>query len=172
MPLSRSPIGPGLLAGLLVAATALAGCSHHPAPAAAHGTPPPKVATGDNDENTTVLPPVTVAVRQGPHGAVMTDASGWTVYTFSADADGSPHCKGECANRWRPVVSRAGKPRPGTGTSTTALGSVLRTDGSYQVTFNGLPLYQFIGDTAPGQVNGSGRTEFGGSWSAAPPPAR
>jgi predicted lipoprotein with Yx(FWY)xxD motif len=167
------PRGIGLIAaGLLLAVSALSGCTIHPtSEAEPRSTSSPDVRTGDDDgTGATPLPPTVVVVRLGAAGQVLADASGFTVYTFSADRDGSPHCKGECAKRWRPVTSRAGKPKPGTGVAATAIGSIRRDDGTFQVTFNGMPLYQFAGDTAPGQENGSGRIEYGGSWSAAPPP--
>jgi predicted lipoprotein with Yx(FWY)xxD motif len=34
------------------------------------------------------------------------------------------------------------------------LGTITATDGSTQITLNGLPLYYFKGDSAPGDVNG------------------
>jgi len=46
------------------------------------------------------------------------------------------------------------------GTFTT----IKRSDGSTQETFNGHPLYTFVGDKAPGQANGNGLNAFGGVW--------
>ena len=49
-------------------------------------------------------------------------------------------------------------------TGTMAL--LKRTDGTYQVTYNGMPLYFYSGDTASEQTNGQG---VGGNWSIAKP---
>jgi len=51
---------------------------------------------------------------------------------------------------WPPVTgtAAAGQGLPGKVTTIT------RTDGSHQLTYNGHPLYTYIGDTAPGQARG------------------
>jgi hypothetical protein len=57
------------------------------------------------------------------------------------------------------VLSPAGGPPPrkpptgGTGVS-GKLATITRDDGSLQVTYNGLPLYFFANDKAPGDANG------------------
>ena len=43
-------------------------------------------------------------------------------------------------------------------------GTIKRSDGSTQLTFDGHPLYTFVGDTAPGQAKGNGLNAFGGLW--------
>ena len=57
-------------------------------------------------------------------------------------------------------------PEPSNGASAAKLGIVERKDGSKQVTYAGQPLYAFGGDKSPGQANGNGASEFGGTWSA------
>jgi len=44
------------------------------------------------------------------------------------------------------------------------LGVVLRNDMTYQVTYNGWPLYYFVRDMQPGEVNGHGSRGFGALW--------
>jgi predicted lipoprotein with Yx(FWY)xxD motif len=41
---------------------------------------------------------------------------------------------------------------------------ITRSDGSKQATYNGHPLYTYIGDTAPGQAKGNGLNLSGGVW--------
>ena len=43
-------------------------------------------------------------------------------------------------------------------------GTIKRSNGSLQATFDGHPLYAFVGDTAPGQAKGNGLNLSGGLW--------
>jgi predicted lipoprotein with Yx(FWY)xxD motif len=152
------------LAGLVAA-----GCS---GPRSGPGGGPPRPSTGavgaspDDDEHQ--IPPARPVVVE-LHGAVLTDAAGLTLYTFSADGPLAPRCTGVCAQRWRPATSAGGKPQAGAGVSAADIGSVRRDDGSYQVTYHAAPLYYFTGDARAGDRDGSDREEFGGRWSCAPP---
>lgn len=85
-------------------------------------------------------------------GRVLT-ADGMTVYVYTRDAPRRTNCYDICAMNWPPLlVTRTpalGAPFPG------RFGSVTRTDGAKQLTYNGLPLYLYIED-APrtDQTNG------------------
>jgi hypothetical protein len=46
------------------------------------------------------------------------------------------------------------------------LGTTEREDGTTQVTYNGRPLYGFIGDKSPGEANGNEVDAFGAEWFA------
>ena len=54
-------------------------------------------------------------------------------------------------------------PATASGVSGT-FGTIKRADGSVQATFDGHPLYAFVGDTAPGQNKGNGLNAAGGLW--------
>jgi predicted lipoprotein with Yx(FWY)xxD motif len=56
-----------------------------------------------------------------------------------------------------------GSPKAGTGV-TGRLGTIRRSDGSLQATYNGHPLYSYIGDSAPGQAKGNNLNLNGGLW--------
>jgi hypothetical protein len=43
-------------------------------------------------------------------------------------------------------------------------GTIKRSDGSTQATFDGHPLYTYVGDTSPGQAKGNGLNASGGLW--------
>ncbi len=111
-----------------------------PAPAAAGGT--------------------TVEARAaGNAGTVLVAGSnGMTVYTFAQDVtnSGTSACTGACLARWPALTVPAGSsPVAGAGVTGT-LGTITRTDdGALQVTYNGLPLYFFANDKAPGDTNGN-----------------
>lgn len=46
----------------------------------------------------------------------------------------------------------------------SAIGTVEREDGATQVTFRGHPLYYFVNDVLPGEVNCQAVAQFGGTW--------
>ena len=69
------------------------------------------------------------------------------------------NCNGTCAQNWPPVKGPATAP----GIKGT-FGTIKRSDGSVQATFDGHPLYTFVGDTAPGQNKGNGLNAAGGLW--------
>jgi predicted lipoprotein with Yx(FWY)xxD motif len=93
----------------------------------------------------------------GTIGIVLVDgATGMTVYIFMKDVkdSGKSVCTGDCLVTWPALsVPAGGSPTPGTGVTGT-LGTITRDDGTLQVTYNGLPLYFFKNDQAPGDANG------------------
>jgi predicted lipoprotein with Yx(FWY)xxD motif len=90
---------------------------------------------------------------------VLTNAAGFTLYSFVPDTPTTSHCNGTCAQNWPPV------PGPATAAGITGtFGAIKRSDGSVQCTFDGHPLYTFAGDTAPGQNKGNGLNAAGGLW--------
>lgn len=91
---------------------------------------------------------------------VLTDSKGFTLYWFVPDTSTTSKCYGECAKFWPPTT---GPVIAGSGVTGT-LGTITRTNGSTQATWNGHPLYTFTGDTAPGQANGNGKNLSGGVW--------
>jgi predicted lipoprotein with Yx(FWY)xxD motif len=91
---------------------------------------------------------------------VLTNAKGFTLYWFVPDTSTTSHCTGSCARYWPPVKGPA---TAGSGVTGT-LGTITRPDGSTQVTYNGHPLYSYVGDTAPGQNRGNGLNLSGGVW--------
>jgi predicted lipoprotein with Yx(FWY)xxD motif len=90
------------------------------------------------------------------------------VYLFKADVAARSACSGACAAAWPPLQA-TGKPTAGSRLSASKLGAITRSDGNRQVTYNGHPLYLFIKDKKPGDVNGQGVTAFGAAWFALTP---
>ena len=91
---------------------------------------------------------------------VLTNAGGFTLYWFAPDTPTSSTCYRTCAGYWPPVT---GTPTAGPGVTGT-LGTIKRSDGTTQITYNGHPLYTYVGDTAPGQAFGNNLNLNGGLW--------
>jgi predicted lipoprotein with Yx(FWY)xxD motif len=94
---------------------------------------------------------------------VLVDAQGLTLYHLSGEQSGKWICTSSaCVKVWRPLAAPAGGAPSG---SVGSLGRVKRPNGAMQVTFKGMPLYTFVGDTKPGEAKGQGIKDVG-VWSA------
>jgi predicted lipoprotein with Yx(FWY)xxD motif len=94
---------------------------------------------------------------------VLTDASGMTLYSLSAEQNGKFICtSAPCTQAWHALSA----PSSGTPAGVALLGTVTRPDGTRQVTYKGLPLYTFAQDQRPGDAKGQGFKDVG-TWSAA-----
>ena len=135
------------LSAAAAAAVALAACSSSGAPSAG-GSRSPAAATA-------------VSVKTAKIGSemVLINANGFTLYAFSPDTHTTSKCNGKCATVWPPVKG----PVTADGIKGT-FGTITRSDGSVQATFDGHPLYAYVGDKAPGQANGNGLNAAGGLW--------
>jgi predicted lipoprotein with Yx(FWY)xxD motif len=91
---------------------------------------------------------------------VLTNSQGLTLYLFAPDSATASKCYGSCAAYWPPVK---GPLTAGPGVTGT-IGTITRTDGSLQATYDGHPLYTYIGDSAPGQDHGNNLDINGGFW--------
>jgi predicted lipoprotein with Yx(FWY)xxD motif len=95
------------------------------------------------------------------HGtAVLANARGHTLYWFAPDTPTASHCTSTCAAYWPPVIGSASTDLKVVGTFATAK----RSNGALQVTYNGHPLYTYVGDSAPGQASGNDIKLNGGFW--------
>ena len=130
-------------AAMAVAALALLGV------AVAGASPPAPAGTGA-DLKTTVIGGATV----------LTNARGFTLYWFAPDTPTTSKCYGSCAAYWPPVTGTV----PASPGLPGRIGTITRTSGSRQLTYNGHPLYTYIGDTAPRQAKGNNLDLNGGLW--------
>src|SRR6202047_2381614 len=89
---------------------------------------------------------------------LLTNANGLTLYWFAPDTSTKSACYGSRGAYWPPV---AGTPSAGPGVTGT-LGTINRTDGTKQATYDGHPLYTYIGDSAPGTASGNNLNLNGG----------
>jgi predicted lipoprotein with Yx(FWY)xxD motif len=91
-------------------------------------------------------------------GMVLTGPNGMTLYTHAGDTATSSSCTGGCATAWPPLETK-GQPTAQAGV-TGQLGTLTRPDGATQVTYGGLPLYYWQGDTKAGDATGNGVEGF------------
>ena len=101
-------------------------------------------------------------------GMILVDGNGRTLYLFEKDQSNQSACAGACVAAW-PVDQSSATPKAGSGVTASMLGTIKRSDGSTQVTYNKHPLYYFQGDSGAGQHNGQGVDAFGATWYAVTP---
>ena len=145
-----------LLAVLAVAATAavLAACSSSASSSSSAGS-----SSGTSGSSPAAATAGSLKTATIAGVTVLTNASGFTLYSFAPDTSTTSKCNGACAQNWPPVTG----PVTAAGVTGT-FGTIKRADGSVQATFDGHPLYAFVGDTGPGQAKGNGLNAAGGLW--------
>jgi predicted lipoprotein with Yx(FWY)xxD motif len=153
-------------AALPLVALAVAGCGGGGGAATAK-TPTPKT-TAASPPKTTVARAAAVRVARTGLGKILVDSQGRTLYLFKKDSGMKSACTGACAAAWPPLRA-TGKPTVGAGAKASLVGTISRSDGHPQVTYNGHPLYTFVMDTKPGDTKGEGLTAFGAAWFAVSP---
>jgi predicted lipoprotein with Yx(FWY)xxD motif len=141
-------------AGLAAAAMIAAGCASSASPASS--------PSGGGTTHTGAPASGGAALKTTTMGGatVLTNAKGFTLYWFALDTSTTSNCNSGCTAVWPPVKGPA---TAGSGV-TGKLGTITRSDGSVQATYNGHPLYTYAGDSAPGQANGDGINASGGVW--------
>jgi predicted lipoprotein with Yx(FWY)xxD motif len=156
-------------AGLAAAALVVAACGSSTSSGGSGGSAGAPAATSSAAATTGT----TLESKKVGGAVLLTNAKGHTLYWFVPDTSTQSKCNGACSHYWPPV--------PGPATEMAAvkgkLGVITRSDGAKQATFNGHPLYTYVGDTAPGMAKGNGLNLSGGVWhdivltgSAAPAP--
>jgi predicted lipoprotein with Yx(FWY)xxD motif len=114
----------------------------------------------------------TLTVRSTRFGRVLFDGRGRALYAFTRDRRGGrSQCYGACAKAW-PVYFAKPRLLAGKGVKQALIGTTRRRDGRRQVTYNGRPLYYYVGDKSPGQVLCQNVDEFGGTWLVVRPSGR
>ncbi len=86
-----------------------------------------------------------------------------TVYAFSSDTPTTSECNGACAAIWEPVLTQTAAAAAGAANG-SLLGTIQRNDGTFQVTYNGHPLYYFTKALITGDTSGNGVMAFGGTF--------
>lgn len=161
-----------LLLGLSAAFLSIAACTTQPgattaptqatSPTQAATSAPPTSAPATTAPTTapTMAAEATVLAEEvGTAGTILVDGeTGLTLYIFTMDVkdSGASACTGGCLTAWPALTVETGEaPTGGPGVDAAKLGTITRADtGELQVTYDGLPLYFFQNDTAPGDLNG------------------
>jgi predicted lipoprotein with Yx(FWY)xxD motif len=105
----------------------------------------------------------TVNVRSTSLGKILVDSQGRTLYLFKKDTGPKSTCSGACASTWPPFRT-SGTPKAGSGVTALLLGTTARSDGNDEVTYNGHPLYYYVGDQKAGDTSGQDLNQFGAAW--------
>jgi len=158
-------------AGLVLAATACSSGSSSSSASTATSSPAASSATAQasspsaaaSASSSSAAAAIKLASVSGIPGQFLVDAQGKTMYLWEADMHGTSTCSGACASAWPPVTV-TGAPQAASGVDQSLLGTVTRSDGTMQLTYNHHPLYYFAGDSAAGQAHGQGSKAFGAGW--------
>ena len=138
---------------VLAAACSSGGGSSSSAPAS-----PASGAASGSGTGATVITTATSSA-----GTFLTDGSGRAVYLWVKDTGDASSCSGACAGAWPPVTATGTVTASGSAKASD-LGTITRSDGTKQVTYDGHPLYYYAGDSGPGTASGQGSDGFGAKW--------
>lgn len=153
-----------LAAASAASALALAGCgggggstgsSSAPAAAPASSSPASSSPASPSSASSASAEVETLKTATVAGHTVVVDGEGKAVYVYTRDNPGATvsACTGGCASLW-PAVTSAGAPT--LQGVTGKIGSITGVNGKQQITVNGMPIYYYAKDTAPGQFNGQG----------------
>ncbi|NEA39823.1 hypothetical protein [Streptomyces sp. SID11385] len=98
---------------------------------------------------------------KGSAGIWLTDSAGRTLYLNTKDKKTASTCYNTCAKKWPPLTTTTPVTVTGKYTVPSNVGTLVRDDGTKQVTYGGHPLYYYKGDTAAHQIKGQG---VDGKW--------
>jgi len=109
----------------------------------------------------TTTPADTIDVASNPSlGKILVNGQGMTLYAFTKDPPDQSKCDAKCLANWPALVS-SGTPKLGPGVDASLIGNATLPGGEKIITYDHMPLYTFIKDTQPGQVNGE---DVGSVW--------
>ena len=103
---------------------------------------------------------VSVKTADSDLGPILVDDSGRTLYGFTKDKPGTSACDTDCIAVW-PALTSSKDVKAGPGTDAALLKEAKLGEGAEQAVYGGWPLYYYVGDSRPGDVNGQG---LDGEW--------
>ncbi|KUM40803.1 hypothetical protein [Arthrobacter sp. EpRS71] len=160
----KKPLSFGL--GALILTAALAGCGGSPGTATTSAPPPAAAssaapASSASATSTTAASGADMMVASSSAGQIVVDGEGMSLYFFTKDVkdSGTSACTAACLDAW-PIFTTTSD-APIVDGVTGSVGTIASPDGKKHVTLNGMPLYYYAKDKAPGDVTGQG---VGGVW--------
>jgi predicted lipoprotein with Yx(FWY)xxD motif len=106
-------------------------------------------------------------------GMVVVDGRGRTVYILTADKQKNVACDDAsgCTKVWPdlPLPEGTLAAKAGSGVEASRLSTMKASGGEAYPTYNGWLMYEYVGDSGPGQGHGQGIQSFGGTWYALSP---
>ena len=159
-------VGGALGAAVVVAACSSGGTSSAAAPAAAPSSaaaPASPAGASSPSSGASSSGGTVITTAKSSAGTFLTNGSGRAVYLWVKDTGDMSNCNGACAGAWPPVTTTATATASGSAKASD-IGTITRSDGTKQVTYDGHPLYYFSGDSGPGTASGQGSDGFGAKW--------
>ena len=104
-----------------------------------------------------------VSVRSTSLGKTLVDAQGRTLYLFEGDKANVSTLSSAGLSVWPRFVATGAVKAVG-GAQGAKIGTITSPSGVRQVTYNGHPLYYYVGDSKPGSTRGQNLNEFGALW--------
>jgi predicted lipoprotein with Yx(FWY)xxD motif len=147
--------------GALSAAVVVAACSSGATSSSAAA--PAASPAGGSSSSASSSGGTVITTAKSSAGTVLATSSGRAVYLWVKDTGDMSNCNGACAGAWPPVTTTGTATASG-GATASEIGTITRSDGTKQVTYDGHPLYYFSGDSGPGTASGQGSDAFGAKW--------
>ncbi len=151
----------GGLAALMAAVLLVPACSG--SSSSSHASSAAASTAASSRESRVSARGVAISTAKGPDGTYITGPSGRALYLWVGDSIGKSNCSADCASAWPPLITKA-TPVPSGGVMAADLGTIMRSDGREQVTYQGHPLYYFAADSGPGTTKGQGSDFSGARW--------
>jgi predicted lipoprotein with Yx(FWY)xxD motif len=108
-------------------------------------------------------PASAISVKQTSLGKTLVDADGRSLYLFEGDKRDLSTLSRAGRAVWPPFTARI-KPAALGAAVASQIRTVKGAGGSGQISYNGHPLYYYVGDHTPGQALGQGLNQFGARW--------
>jgi predicted lipoprotein with Yx(FWY)xxD motif len=100
-----------------------------------------------------------ISTRSTRLGTILVGPNGHTLYLDKKDSKDKSTCSGSCATIWPPLTTK-GAPKAKGSAKSSDLGTISRSGGVKQVTYDGHPLYYFASDSGAGQTTGEDQGGF------------